>query len=90
MRAIPIMQGFEVPVCFDATHSVQLPGGKGAASGGQREFVGLLAKSALAAGADCLFMEAHPDPKNAFSDKDTQLSFDELKICCPSLKNSMP
>src|SRR4029079_7030554 len=62
MRCIPIMQKFGVPVCFDATHSVQLPGGNGTSSGGQREFIPVLAKAAIAAGVDCLFMESHPNP----------------------------
>lgn len=78
MRAIPIMQQFGVPVCFDATHSVQLPGGQGASSGGQREFIPVLAKAAIAAGADCLFIESHPDPKNAKSDGASVLDFKEL------------
>ncbi len=68
MRSIPIMQGFGYPVCFDATHSVQLPGGQGQASGGQREFIPVLAKAAIAAGANCLFMESHPEPAKAKSD----------------------
>lgn len=78
MRAIPIMQGFGVPVCFDATHSVQLPGGQGDSSGGQREFIPVLAKAAVAAGANCLFIEAHPDPKQAKSDAASVLDFKEL------------
>ena len=78
MRAIPIMQSFGVPVCFDATHSVQLPGGQGGTSGGQREFIPILAKAALAAGADCLFIEAHPDPANAKSDAGSVLDFNNL------------
>lgn len=78
MRAIPIMQGFGVPVCFDATHSVQLPGGQGDSSGGQREFIPVLAKAAIAAGANCLFMEAHPDPRQAKSDAASVLDFKEL------------
>lgn len=78
MRGIPIMQQFGVPVCFDATHSVQLPGGNGATSGGQREFIPTLAKAAIAAGADCLFMEAHPDPEHAKSDKDSVIPFATL------------
>ena len=78
MRCIPIMQKFGVPVCFDATHSVQIPGGKGSATGGEREFVAPLAKAAMAAGADCLFMEAHPDPAHAKSDADSVLDFKEL------------
>ena len=78
MRSIPIMQKFGVPVCFDATHSVQLPGGNGKSSGGQREFIPVLAKAAVAAGADCLFMESHPDPANAKSDKDSVMDFKDL------------
>lgn len=78
MRGIPIMQKFGVPVCFDATHSVQLPGGNGATSGGQREFIPTLAKAAIAAGVDCLFMEAHPDPEHAMSDKDSVIPFADL------------
>lgn len=78
MRAIPIMQSFGVPVCFDATHSVQLPGGQGSSSGGQREFIPVLAKAAIAAGANCLFMEAHPDPVHAKSDAASVLDFKDL------------
>lgn len=78
MRAIPIMQGLGVPVCFDATHSVQLPGGQGTSSGGQREFIPYLAKAAVAVGVDCLFMEAHPDPANAKSDAMSVLDFKDL------------
>jgi 2-dehydro-3-deoxyphosphooctonate aldolase (KDO 8-P synthase) len=78
MRAIPIMQRFGYPVCFDASHSVQLPGGHGNASGGQREFIPTLAKSAIAAGCNCLFIESHPDPSLAKSDKDSVFPFSEL------------
>lgn len=78
MRCIPIMQNFGVPVCFDATHSVQLPGGKGESSGGERQYIPILAKAAIAAGADCLFMESHPDPAHAKSDADTVIDFKEL------------
>lgn len=80
MRAIPIMQRFQVPVCFDATHSVQLPGGQGTSSGGEREFVGILAKAAVAVGANCLFMEAHPDPAKAKSDAAVVLPFADLPL----------
>lgn len=86
MRAIPIMQKFDVPVCFDATHSVQLPGGQGRSSGGQREFIPILARAAIAAGADCLFMEAHPDPKNAKSDASSVIDFKDLPKLLQSLK----
>jgi 2-dehydro-3-deoxyphosphooctonate aldolase (KDO 8-P synthase) len=86
MRCIPIMQKLDVPVCFDATHSVQLPGGHGSTSGGRREFIPVLAKAAIAAGADCLFMEAHPDPSMALSDKDSVIPFSELPVLLNQLK----
>ncbi len=75
MRAIPIMQQYGFPVCFDATHAVQLPGGQGDSSGGQREFIPTLARSAIAAGANCLFMESHPDPAIAKCDGPSVLPF---------------
>lgn len=78
MRSIPIMQRLGFPVCFDATHSVQLPGGAGTFSGGQREFIPTLAKSAIAAGCDVIYMEAHPNPENAKSDSQCMISFDDL------------
>ncbi|MEW6325707.1 MAG: 3-deoxy-8-phosphooctulonate synthase, partial [Nitrospirota bacterium] len=65
MRSIPIMQRLGYPVIFDATHSVQLPGGQGTSSGGQREFIPTLTRAAVAAGCDGLFMEVHPDPGKA-------------------------
>ena len=68
MRSLAIMRETGCPVVYDATHSVQLPGGQGASSGGQREFVPVLARAAVAAGVAGLFMETHPDPDNAFSD----------------------
>ena len=68
MRSLAIMRGSGCPVVFDATHSVQLPGGKGSASGGQREFIPVLARAATAAGVAGLFMETHPDPDKALSD----------------------
>ena len=68
MRALSVMREFGAPVVFDATHSVQLPGGKGTASGGQREFVPVLARAAVAAGVSGIFMETHPDPDKALSD----------------------
>lgn len=68
MRSLAIMRDTNCPVIFDATHSVQLPGGKGTASGGQREFVPVLARAAIAAGVSGLFMETHPDPDKALSD----------------------
>lgn len=68
MRSLAVMRGTGSPVVFDATHSVQLPGGKGSASGGQREFVPVLARAATAAGVAGLFMETHPTPETALSD----------------------
>lgn len=77
MRAIPLMQDLGYPVCFDATHSVQTPGG--ATTGGERRFVPILSKSALASGANALFLECHPRPHEALSDKESQLPLDELR-----------
>jgi len=68
MRSLPVMKQTGCPVVFDATHSVQLPGGQGASSGGQREFVPVLARAAVAVGVAGLFMETHPDPDKALSD----------------------
>jgi 2-dehydro-3-deoxyphosphooctonate aldolase (KDO 8-P synthase) len=68
MRAIPVLAGFGFPVIFDATHSVQLPGAGGERSGGEREFAPVLARAAVAAGADGVFIETHPDPDHALSD----------------------
>lgn len=75
-RAIPIMKSFGYPVVFDATHSVQLPGANGACSGGDRRFVPVLARSAMAAGADVLFFEVHPNPDKALCDGPNMLSID--------------
>jgi 2-dehydro-3-deoxyphosphooctonate aldolase (KDO 8-P synthase) len=77
MRSIPIMGCMGFPVCFDASHSVQIPGGHGIASGGQREFIPTLSRAAIAAGINCLFIESHPDPTNAKSDKDSVYPFSE-------------
>jgi 2-dehydro-3-deoxyphosphooctonate aldolase (KDO 8-P synthase) len=68
MRSLAVMRECNVPVVFDATHSVQLPGGQGSCSGGQREFVPVLARAAIAAGVSGLFMETHPEPEKALSD----------------------
>jgi 2-dehydro-3-deoxyphosphooctonate aldolase (KDO 8-P synthase) len=68
MRSLSIMRATRCPVVFDATHSVQLPGGQGSASGGQREFIPVLARAAVASGIAGLFMETHPDPSKALSD----------------------
>jgi len=78
MRSLVVMRGFGVPVVFDATHSVQLPGGAGTASSGQREFVPYLARAAVATGCDALFMEIHPDPDRALSDGPNMLRLDDL------------
>ena len=79
MRSLVIMRNFNVPVVFDATHSVQLPGGLGNASGGQREFVKPLTCAAAAVGFDVLFLEVHPDPDNAMSDGPNSLNFEMTK-----------
>ncbi len=78
MRSFAIMRGNGYPTVFDATHSVQLPGAGGGKSSGQREFVPPLAKAALAAGADGLFLETHPDPANAISDGPNMIPLAEL------------
>ena len=79
MRSFPIMQQTGCPVVFDATHSVQLPGGAGSRSSGQREFAGLLAGSAVAAGADALFLETHPDPDRALCDGPNSVPLSEME-----------
>lgn len=79
MRAIPIIQEMGYPVIFDATHSVQLPGGCGESSGGERKFVPILAKSAIAAGANGLFFEVHPDPDKALCDGPNMVNFEQAK-----------
>ncbi len=78
MRSLPVMRGFGVPVIFDATHSVQLPGGAGHASSGDRRFVPHLTRAAVAAGIDGLFMEVHPCPDEALCDGPNMMSLDEL------------
>jgi len=85
MRAIPLMRRFGVPVIFDATHSVQLPGGGGDKSGGQRDFAPILARAALAAGANGLFIETHPDPDNALSDGPNMIPLAEMPALLKSL-----
>lgn len=79
MRALPIMASTGYPVIFDATHSVQQPGGLGGASGGQREFVAPLARAAVAVGVAGVFMETHPDPDNAPSDGPCMVKLNELE-----------
>ncbi|QGY41126.1 3-deoxy-8-phosphooctulonate synthase [Pseudodesulfovibrio cashew] len=86
MRSIPEMSKFDVPVVFDATHSVQLPGGLGGKSGGQREYVPVLASAAVAAGADGVFMETHPDPDTALCDGPNSLPLDEAEALLKRLK----
>jgi 2-dehydro-3-deoxyphosphooctonate aldolase (KDO 8-P synthase) len=76
MRALVIMRELGVPVCLDATHSVQLPGGGGDVTGGERQFVAPLARAAAAVGIDALFMEIHEDPATAKSDGPNSLDFD--------------
>jgi 2-dehydro-3-deoxyphosphooctonate aldolase (KDO 8-P synthase) len=78
MRSIPIMRGLGFPVVFDATHSVQLPGGGGDKSSGQREFAPVLARCAVAAGADGLFIETHPKPEQALSDGPNMIPLSEM------------
>ena len=78
MRSLPVLRRLGYPVVFDATHSAQLPGGQGAMSGGQRDMVPHLARAAVAAGVDALFVEVHPDPENALSDASTMLKLDDL------------
>ncbi len=85
-RSIRIMQETGFPVIFDATHSVQLPGGSGASSGGQREFAPVLARAAIAAGADGIFMEVHPDPDKALSDGPNALPLDRVAPLLTGLK----
>jgi 2-dehydro-3-deoxyphosphooctonate aldolase (KDO 8-P synthase) len=85
MRSIPIMQGFGFPVIFDATHSVQLPGGGGDKSAGQREFAPVLARSAVAAGADGVFIETHPQPDKALSDGPNMIPLAEMPALLKSL-----
>ncbi|MFP6835474.1 MAG: 3-deoxy-8-phosphooctulonate synthase [Pseudomonadales bacterium] len=79
MRGLAIMRDTDCPVIFDATHSVQMPGGLGAASGGQREMVPVLARAAVAAGISGLFMETHPDPAKALSDGPNSWPLDQMQ-----------
>lgn len=85
-RGIAIMQQTGCPVVFDATHSVQLPGGAGKQSGGQREYAPVLARAAVAAGADGVFLEVHEDPDKALSDGPNSLSLDQLPALLNQLK----
>jgi 2-dehydro-3-deoxyphosphooctonate aldolase (KDO 8-P synthase) len=85
MRSLAIMRETRCPVVFDATHSVQLPGGQGTSSGGQREFVPVLARAAVAAGISGLFMETHPDPANAKSDGPNAWPLDRMESLLTTL-----
>ena len=79
MRALPIMAKYGYPIVFDATHSVQQPGGMGEKSGGQREFVPFLSRAAIAVGVGAIFMETHEDPDNAPSDGPNMVPLKEIK-----------
>lgn len=85
MRGLAIMRETGCPVVFDATHSVQLPGGNGTTSGGQRQFVPVLARAAVAAGVSGLFMETHPDPQNALSDGPNAWPLDRMEALLQTL-----
>lgn len=86
MRSLAIMRESGAPVVFDATHSVQLPGGQGTTSGGQREFVPVLARAAVAAGISGLFMETHPNPNEAWSDGPNAVPLSRMKELLVTLK----
>ena len=86
MRSLAVMRDTGVPVVFDATHSVQLPGGQGSCSGGQREFVPVLARAAVAAGVSGVFMETHPDPANALSDGPNAWPLAQMRSLLAALK----
>jgi len=86
MRSLAVMRNTGCPVVFDATHSVQLPGGQGTVSGGQREFVPVLARAAVAVGVSGLFMETHPDPSKALSDGPNAFPLGHLKALLQTLK----
>jgi len=85
MRGLAVMRGTGCPVVFDTTHSVQLPGGKGSSSGGQREFIPVLARAATAAGVAGIFMETHPDPAQALSDGPNAWPLDKMKALLETL-----
>jgi 2-dehydro-3-deoxyphosphooctonate aldolase (KDO 8-P synthase) len=87
MRSLAVMRETGCPVVFDATHSVQLPGGHGDSSGGQREFIPVLARAAVAVGISGLFMETHPDPANAKSDGPNAWPLDRMEALLKTLKN---
>lgn len=79
MRSFPVLRSLGCPVVYDATHSVQLPGGQGGSSGGQREFIPPLARAAVAAGIDGIFMEVHPDPDHALCDGPNSMPLDQVE-----------
>jgi 2-dehydro-3-deoxyphosphooctonate aldolase (KDO 8-P synthase) len=85
-RAFPIMRSFGYPVIFDVTHSLQLPGGQGMRSGGQREFAGPLARAAIAAGVNGLFMEVHPEPEQALCDGPNMIRLRQMSDLLKKLK----
>ncbi len=86
MRSLAVMRETNAPVVFDATHSVQLPGGQGSSSGGQREFVPTLARAAMAAGVSGVFMETHPEPENALSDGPNSVPLAKMKALLGIMK----
>jgi 2-dehydro-3-deoxyphosphooctonate aldolase (KDO 8-P synthase) len=86
MRSLPIMRSLGYPVVFDATHSVQIPGGLGGSSGGQREFVEYLARAAVATGIDGIFLEVHEDPEKALCDGPNSIRLDDLPAILKKLK----
>jgi 2-dehydro-3-deoxyphosphooctonate aldolase (KDO 8-P synthase) len=86
MRSLPIMRSMGYPVIYDATHSVQLPGGKGCSSGGQREFIACLARASVAAGVDGIFIETHKTPDKALSDGNSMLDIKNLYNLLEKLK----
>src|SRR6202035_4750980 len=86
MRSLSVMRNTGCPVVFDATHSVQLPGGQGDSSGGQREFVPVLARAAVAAGVSGVFMETHPDPAKALSDGPNAWPLNRMEPLLATLK----
>ena len=90
MRSLAIMRETGAPVVFDATHSVQLPGGQGTSSGGQREFVPVLARAAVAVGVAGLFMETHPDPAKALTDGPNAVPLKHMKALLETLRRARP
>jgi len=87
MRSFPIMRGFGVPIVFDVTHSLQLPGGLGHATGGQSEYIEPLARAGVACGVDAVFMEVHESPEHALSDGPNALPLDRMQMLLASLRD---